>query len=65
MAVECEVRWSDEAVANVDATQDFIRKQWSEPPPSFSISFSSLNSWWSSSPIANSSQLFSQDVVAP
>lgn len=65
MAVEREVRWSDDAVANVDVLQDFIRRQWSEPPPSFSISFSNLNSWWSSSPMAASGQLFSQDVVAP
>ncbi len=30
MAVEREVRWSDEAVTNVDAIKDFIRVQWSE-----------------------------------
>ncbi len=30
MAVEREVRWSDEATANVDAIKDFIRLQWSE-----------------------------------
>jgi len=30
MAVERVVRWSDEAIANVDGIKDFIRLQWSE-----------------------------------
>ncbi|MCB9163040.1 MAG: type II toxin-antitoxin system RelE/ParE family toxin [Flavobacteriales bacterium] len=30
MAVEREVRWSDEALAQVDDIKDFIRSQWSE-----------------------------------
>lgn len=30
MAVEREVRWSDEAMVNVEAIKDFIRLQWTE-----------------------------------